>query len=148
MYKHILVAVDDSKTSQRALGEAIRLARQCEAMLRIVHVVDEVSMNWNSDYGDFAEIQKRFRETGLKVLDKAGAVAREAGATFETRLLELDKLGLHVPDLIAAEANDWPADLIVIGSHGRRGVRRMLLGSVAEGVARMAPTPVLLVRGE
>jgi nucleotide-binding universal stress UspA family protein len=54
----------------------------------------------------------------------------------------------HIYDSIAEEAKHWPADLIVIATHGRRGVRRLLLGSVAEGLARVASKPVLLVRSE
>jgi nucleotide-binding universal stress UspA family protein len=63
-------------------------------------------------------------------------------------MLEIEQLGRNAADLIAAEADAWPADLIVVGTHGRRGVRRLLLGSVAEGVVRTATKPVLLIRGE
>jgi nucleotide-binding universal stress UspA family protein len=148
MYKRLLVAMDGSKTADRALDEAIKLARQCQASLRIVHVIDEVSLSWDSGFTGMGEIQQRQRESGQKILDKAAETAHRAGVTAETRLLELDKLSLHVADMIAAEAETWPADVIVIGSHGRRGVRRMLLGSVAEGVARVASKPVVLIRGE
>ena len=113
-----------------------------------MYVVDEVSLNFESDFADLGAIQRRFQESGLKILEKAEAAARQAGASYETKLLELDRLTLHVPDIIAAEAESWPADLIVIGSHGRRGMRRLILGSVAEGVARISSKPLLLIRGE
>ncbi len=147
MYKHILVAVDGSKTAQQALDEAIKLARQWQAQLRIVHVVDMVTLSWPESGYDATEVYESFRKEGRKVIEKAEETARAARVTAETKMLELDKLAHHVADLIAAEAEAWPADLIVIGSHGRRGVRRLLLGSVAEGVARIASKPVLLVRG-
>jgi nucleotide-binding universal stress UspA family protein len=148
MYQRLLVAMDGSKTADRALDEAIRLARQCQASLRIVHVIDEVSLSWKSGYTSLGEFQQRHRESGQKILDKAADTAHRAGVAAEARLLALDRLTLHVADMIAAEAEAWPADAIVIGSHGRRGVRRMLLGSVAESVARIASKPVVLIRGE
>ena len=53
----------------------------------------------------------------------------------------------HIYDAIEEEATEWAADLIVIGTHGRRGIRRLLLGSVAEGLTRVSSKPVLLIRG-
>jgi nucleotide-binding universal stress UspA family protein len=55
--------------------------------------------------------------------------------------------GKHVYDVIEEEATQWPADLVAIGTHGRRGIRRLLLGSVAEGLTRISSKPILLVRG-
>lgn len=147
MYQRILVPVDGSKTAQHALDEAIKLAKQWQAQLRIVHVVDMVTLSWPEAGYDATEVYESFRKEGRKVIEKAEETARAAHIAAETKMLELDKLARHVADTIAAEADAWPADLIVIGSHGRRGVRRMLLGSVAEGVARLATKPVLLVRG-
>ncbi|MBI3343772.1 MAG: universal stress protein [Gammaproteobacteria bacterium] len=146
MFGHILVAVDGSATSDLALQQAIRLAKEQRSELRVVHVVDEVSLNW-PEGGDFAEVQETFRKSGRKILEKADAEMRKAAMTAETKLLEIETFGHRVADMIAAEAEAWPADLIVIGTHGRRGVRRLLLGSVAEGVARLASKPVLLIRG-
>lgn len=147
MFKRILVAVDDSKTAQKALDEAIKLAKQWQAQLRIVHVVDMVTLSWPEAGYDASEVYESFRKAGREVIAKAEKAASAAHVTAETKMLELDKLAQHVADTITAEADAWPADLIVIGSHGRRGVRRMLLGSVAEGVARIASKPVLLIRG-
>lgn len=149
MYKRILVAVDSSATAERALREALNLAKSLEAQVRIVHVVDEVTLDWNfSDFGDLSAVQDQFRKTGRKVLEKALQSARQGGAAVDTKMLEIEQLGRNAADLIAAEADAWPADLIVVGTHGRRGVRRLLLGSVAEGVVRTASKPVLLIRGE
>ena len=75
------------------------------------------------------------------------ARAKKAGVGAESRLVEVEKYGERVVDAIVDEAKRWRADLIVIGTHGRRGVSHLLLGSVAEGVVRLAPAPVLLVRG-
>jgi nucleotide-binding universal stress UspA family protein len=150
MYRRILVAVDSSATAERALQEALKLAKSHQAQLRIVHVVDEVTLDWNySDFADVNTVHEQFRKTGRKVLEKALQSARQGGnVAVETKLLEIQQLGHNVADLIAAEADAWPADVIVVGTHGRRGVRRLLLGSVAEGVARIASKQVLLIRGE
>ena len=145
MFKKILVAVDGSAASDLAAQEAVQLAKEQQAQLRVVHVVDEVSFNW-PDVGDFEEYIAAFRASGRKLLDKAEADARAAGVVVETKLLEVETLGHRIAELITAEADSWPADLIVIGTHGRRGVTRLLLGSVAEGVARIAGKPVLLIR--
>lgn len=110
-----------------------------------MHTVDKITLDWESDFGDLGEIQERFRKSGRKILSQVEMRARKLGIGPETKLLEIGQLGYHVADMIAAAA--WPADLIVIGSHGRRGVRRLLLGSIAEGVARAASKPVLLIRG-
>ena len=71
-----------------------------------------------------------------------------AGVAVETTLITIDTLKKRIPEVIAEDAETWPADLIVIGTHGRRGLARLFLGSVAEGVARVASKPVLLVREE
>jgi nucleotide-binding universal stress UspA family protein len=147
MFKRILVAVDGSRTAGLALQEAFKLARELRAQLRVVYVVSEVSLNW-PEGGDFNAVMETFRKSGRKILDKADAELRNAGMTAETRMLEIETLGHSVADMIAAEADAWPADLIVIGTHGRRGVNRLLLGSVAESVARVAAKPVLLIRGK
>lgn len=148
MYNNILVAVDGSDTSDKALEESIRLAKQWGSKLRVVHVVDEVSLNRDMDVTGTGNILKEQREAARGILARAEERAKQAGTAVETRLLQLDRLVLRVADIIAEEAQSWPADLIVVGSHGRRGVRRLFLGSVAEGVSRVATTPVLLVRGE
>jgi nucleotide-binding universal stress UspA family protein len=74
-------------------------------------------------------------------------VARDAGIKAETKLIEATPPGARIASMIAAEAKAWPADMIVIGTHGRRGVDHLLMGSVAEGVVRISPVPVLLIRG-
>ena len=148
MYKRILVAVDGSDTSQLALQEAINLTRESGGQLRIVHVVDEVTFDLYQEVVDPGEIQKAITKSGEAILSKAQTAVRAAGVKAETRLLEIEKLGRRVADMIAQEADAWPADLIVIGTHGRRGFSHLLMGSVAEGVVRIATKPMLLIRGK
>jgi nucleotide-binding universal stress UspA family protein len=153
MYNRILVAVDGSDTSNLALREAMKLAKEQKAALRLIHVVDESPAYLVMDDlamqapNLIADIQKALRATGENVLSASAAIVREAGIEGDTTMKRVEAAGPRICDAIEDEATRWPADLIVIGTHGRRGVRRLLLGSVAEGVARVATKPVLLVRG-
>jgi nucleotide-binding universal stress UspA family protein len=149
MYKRILVAVDGSATSERALEEGIRLAVEQRARLRLVHVVDELTAKGDvpATPGDF---WKAARKVGERILESARERAVREGIEPETSLLEIRSFGSlvrRVPNLIVEEARRWPADLIVIGTHGRRGLSKILLGSVADGVVRTSGTSVLLIRG-
>jgi nucleotide-binding universal stress UspA family protein len=153
MYKNILVAVDGSDTSNLALQEAIKLAKEQHAMLRLVHVVDEspaymaIDDATAADPGLIETIRKALRTTGETLLSRCAAVVREAGIETDTTMKIVETLGPRIHDAIEEEAVRWPADLIVIGTHGRRGFRRLLLGSVAEGLVRVSTKPVLLIRG-
>jgi nucleotide-binding universal stress UspA family protein len=89
-------------------------------------------------------LREAWHKAGWDIVDRAAAKARTAGIEPQLRLLESD--GRHVAGGLVEEARQWGADLIVVGTHGRRGFNRLFLGSVAEGVARAAPTSVLLVR--
>lgn len=148
MFKRILVAVDGSHTAELALQEAIKLAKEGQAQLRIVHAVDIVNLNLGAEFPDPSEVMDAMTRSGQEILRKAGAAAREAGVPAETRLIEIDTLGHRIPEMIAADADAWPADLIVICTHGRSGLSHLFLGSVAEGVVRVATKPVLLIRGK
>jgi len=146
-YQRILVPVDGSATSGRALQEAIKLAGD-KIQLRLVHVIEEIYLLDTEGYAfiDHVALEEAVRHTGERVLAQAAEEAQRLGVTAETVLLEAD--GKRVADVIDGEARNWPADLIVIGTHGRSGLSRLLLGSVAEGVVRATLVPVLLVRGE
>ncbi|MFY1975414.1 universal stress protein, partial [Achromobacter dolens] len=116
------------------------------ASLRLIHVIDEMSFMLGIDaYGYAAgELLDLLRKDGTEILQQASATVRAQGVPVDSVLYEnLDKT---VQQRIIAEAEMWKADLIVIGTHGRRGVRRLVLGSSAEGVLRTSPVPVLLVR--
>lgn len=147
MYKHILLAVDGSSTSDLALKEAAKLAKEQQAELRIVHVVDKVTLNMDTPVA-VEEYWEAIRKSGQQILERARAVARKAGVEAETKLLEIETAGYRIAELVSREGKEWPADLIVVGTHGRRGFSHILLGSVAESLIRTATKPVLLVRGE
>jgi nucleotide-binding universal stress UspA family protein len=145
MYRHILVPLDGSSTSERALHEAVGLAREQRAQLELVHVVEDILFLENEAYINYSEVRKSARAEGEKILSQARCMAEHAGVTAEQKLLEAD--GARIANVIVDEARRWPADLIVIGTHGRSGFSRILFGSVAEGVVRTAHIPVLLIRG-
>ncbi|WP_435627218.1 universal stress protein [Candidatus Ferrigenium straubiae] len=144
-YRRILVPIDGSATSGRALQEAIRLA-DAQTRLRLAYVLEEVFPLDTEGYAfiDYPTLQEAVKLTGERTLAQAGEKVRLAGMTPETALIEAK--GERIAKAIEDEARRWEADLIVIGTHGRSGLNRLLLGSVAEGVARSAAVPVLLVR--
>lgn len=149
MYNRILVALDGSATSERALQHAIRLASEQRAELRLLHVVDELGVNLGQTPTPDA-FWASARKAGDRILEEARTRASMVGIEADTKLLEIRSLGAlirRVADLIVEDAQRWPADLIVIGTHGRRGLSKVLLGSVAEGVIRTSPVPVLLIHG-
>jgi len=147
MYQRILVPIDGSATAERALQEAIRLAAG-RAQLRLIYVLEEVYPLDAEGYAfiDYDALRKAARHTGERALARAADKVQQSGAMAETALLEA--AGERIAGVIDGDALHWDADLIVIGTHGRSGLSRLLLGSVAEGVVRGASVPVLLVRGE
>jgi nucleotide-binding universal stress UspA family protein len=144
MFKRVLVPVDGSETSNKALVTALQLARISGGRVRVVHSLDELAYLWGYEYrGDTLTLA---REQASKVLESAAAMAQSAGVTAEQQLVE--DPGVRLGEAIAREARQWEADLIVVGTHGRRGIGRVLLGSGAEQVVRSAPVPVLVIRGD
>jgi nucleotide-binding universal stress UspA family protein len=148
VYQRILAAIDDSTTSKLALKEAALLAKAHNATLRLVHVIDDTfTYTAVQSPRQMADRQAALRRTGEDVLNDAAATACTLGVNAETALVTVIEVTDRVYDVIEQEAQRWPAELVVIGTHGRRGFRRLLLGSVAEGLIRVTTKPVLLVRG-
>jgi nucleotide-binding universal stress UspA family protein len=146
MYSRILVPLDGSKTAALGLREAIRLAKDQGAALRIVHVVDKMAIIGVAEAGmNPRPVLARLARSGRAVLDAARRSAKKAGVNADTAFHE--PVTKRVADEVLREAKKWRADLIVMGTHGRRGVPRLVLGSDAEQVVRLAEVPVLLVRG-
>ena len=148
MYKHILVAVDGSDTSNLALKEAIGLAKEQHAEIRLLHVAEEMPLYLVMDAPyPLDDYRKMIRDAGEILLAKCAIIVKESGVPFDSKYAAADAPTIRICDLINEEVGRWPADLIVIGTHGRRGFNRLLLGSVAESVIRTASKPVLIVRG-
>lgn len=145
MYQKIMVPVDDSQASLRALNEAIKVARLSGAALRAVHVVDLAQFSWGgTSYLQSEEVRKAIDATGEKVLQRTRELLAENGITAETAILE--SAGDKVSDMLLNDAGANGVDLLVMGTHGFSGLMHLLMGSVAEGVLRQADIPVMLLR--
>jgi len=146
MYQRILVPVDGSETSQRGLQEAIALARLTGGQLRLLHVVDELSaaMGMSGQGMVSADMFQLLREGGEQVLAAGLAQAQAQSVSADTLLIE--GFSGRLCDHVLEQAQQWGAQVIVLGSHGRRGVGRLVLGSDAEQIIRTAQVPVLVVR--
>jgi len=143
-YKRILVPVDGSPTSNKGMQEAIRLARSSRARLRLLHVVEQtVAFSAPEVAIDLGPILDSLRAAGRRRLAGIERRVRRSGVKLDTALVE--NFGMRVADAVIAQARRWRADLIVMGTHGRRGLQRALIGSDAELVVRYSPVPVLLV---
>ena len=146
MYRRVLVPVDGSMASNAGRAQAIALAQTEGARLRFLNVVDE-SLGLGSpdiEAVDMSDLLRSMRELGEKSVQEAASLAAKKGLRADTSLLP--SRGRRSSDVILDEARKWRADLIVMGTHGRRGFNRLLLGSDAERVLRDTPVPLLLVR--
>ncbi|HEY4037625.1 MAG TPA: universal stress protein [Burkholderiaceae bacterium] len=149
MYSRILVATDGSPTSEQAIEQAARLAKDQHAQLRIVHAIEQSRLAFAAAGPvalDLEGILDALRKSGQAALDRGKAIAQQSGVEAETAIVGDDAIDDRVAMVLAAEASRWKADLVVLGTHGRRGINHLLMGSVAEAVARVAPAHVLLVR--
>ena len=148
MYQRILLAVDGSRSSDLALSQAIIIAKATGAEVKALFVVDDTDVYFEASYFNPKELLDNIIAHGRKALDAASARLGEAGVRNSVQLDEKPVSPGRISLTIVTEADAWNADLIVLGTHGRRGVRRLLMGSVSEGVLAKANKPVLLVRSE
>lgn len=147
MYKRIVLAYDGSNCSIKALEEAILLARTPSATLCIVHVDDGGELHGGMDLQGYVDRVGKVRivhEEIEKMLDDAVAKASAAGCQVEKQLVAANHR--RPAEAIAEAAREWQGDLIIVGTHGRRGFQRFLVGSVAEQLVRVATISLMLVR--
>lgn len=159
MYKRILVALDGSLSANLALEEALRLAQPADAMLMVTYVIShdvrnladgaigeevggDAGMHWQLDHA-LELCERSVVRNGVKSGVKSGA---SSGIRCTTQIV--DAHGASIPGALMQAALAFEADLIVMGSHGPRGVRRHLIGSVAETILRSSHVPVLTVRDD
>ena len=142
--KTILVAVDGSKQSLEAARYAMVLAKRMDAKVHIIHVVEVAgaAMVGPAGTGAWGQVLESMKESARTFVGLAVREAEDAKVPHTVDVVE----AVDAAAGIAKAADDGRADLIVVGSHGRRGIQRALLGSVAEKVVRSAPCPVLVVR--
>ena len=149
MYTRILVPLDGSETAQQGLRHAIGLAASQppaqRARLLLLSVIDDfASLMELSATQSYQAMREDLLRQADGVLSRAHAAAAEAGVESDTALREVTNQ--RVADVILDEARRDGCDLIVIGTHGRRALSRVVLGSVADGVLRSSPVLVLLIR--
>lgn len=147
MYEHILVAIDGSPTAERGLDEAVKLAKLCGGSLRLIHVVDPIpfTTGYEALGSQTGQEIASIEAAGQRLLDASRDRAVANGATNVDTVL-VERSAERVAERIVEQAKSWAADLIVTGTHGRRGLGRVLIGSDAEQTVRISPVPVLLVR--
>ncbi len=140
----ILLAVDDSRFSEAATQAVIRQIRPEQAEVCVLHIVEPLLLIPEFRLGNLEGLkasEKQLRKDGEELVTRAEQLLRTAGFKVHTKIREGD----HRAEIID-QAAEWRADLIVLGSHGRKGLNRFLLGSVAEFVARHADCSVEIVR--
>jgi nucleotide-binding universal stress UspA family protein len=143
MYKRLFVAADGSEPGAAALKEAIKLAQADGGELHVVFVVHHPK-TFGHPVVNLVAAERALEVEGQGVLDHAASQARAAGVTATTAMVRSAREPITAT--LLAEAARWQADLIVMGTHGRRGFGRAVLGSVAESLLRVSTLPVLMVR--
>lgn len=148
MYTRILVPVDGSAPSNRGLEEALKLAKLTGAQLLLLHVVDQLSaaMGMAGFSTVSTDVFALLKEGGEQVLKEARVKAEGQGIPVQAVLVE--NFSGRLCDVVAQQVKSSGSDLLVLGSHGRRGVGRLVLGSDAEQIIRTALVPVLVVRAQ
>lgn len=140
----LVLAIDDSKCSEAAINVLIQSVRAADTKVCILHAVEPMWLVLDYETGELGQIQAAREESmmrGKNLLEKVEPMVAGAGFSVTTALEEGD------PRFVIVDyASQWKADLILLGSHGRRGLGRLLLGSVAEHVARHAHCSVMIVR--
>ncbi|MEN7530728.1 MULTISPECIES: universal stress protein [unclassified Cupriavidus] len=148
MYKRILIAIDGGPSSEQAIFQAVGLAKELGAEVKILFVVDDSEFFFEPAYVNPQEVLRGMLEVGQQALARAARRFENAGVRALTELAEKPVSPGDISGTIVSHAEQWPAELVVMGTHGRRGVRRMIMGSVSEGVVAKSAKPVLLIRGD
>jgi nucleotide-binding universal stress UspA family protein len=139
-FRRVLIATDTDPMAAHAADVGAQLARTLAAEIAFVRVIDSALVYPADTAIPPAQLEAEARQEAKKLVgDFRQRLSPQSPA------LEFISVGDPATEIVKA-AKDWPADVIVIGSHGRGGVQRVLLGSVAEGVMRHAPCPVMVVR--
>lgn len=149
MYQNILVALDGSPTSNLALQEAIKIA-DARSKIIAVSVVENPLIGYSAPVMayDFAIMHDAFLQHSKNILEQArNDVKSHHNIHIETHVIDLNPHSNYdIPLAILHAAQNYHADLIVMGTHGRQGIKRFFIGSIAEQLIRQSHLPVLLIR--
>jgi nucleotide-binding universal stress UspA family protein len=145
MFERIVVGLDGSQISEAALNSGAELAERLGLPLLLIRVADLARVHWGSSeaseaYAELTQEMSREKDEATRYLESMAQPLRERGLTVSVEV----RSGTAANELVEAVT---PRDLLVVSSHGRHGLRRLLIGSVAEEVARRAPSSVLIARG-
>ncbi|ACC74628.1 universal stress protein [Paraburkholderia phymatum] len=149
MYPRIMVAIDGSDTSKLALDEAIRIAKAGPSNVLAVLVFESEAevVGYGGLVIPNSQVEE-LRATALSILGEAKETLDQNGVAGGGELIEKPSEKIDIATLLQQQAERWEANLVVLGTHGRRGLQRMVIGSVAESFVRQSNCPVLLVRGK
>jgi nucleotide-binding universal stress UspA family protein len=141
----VIAAVDDAVGLEAIASKVIAQLKPAGTEIRLVHVVDPFPVAiaerlGSREHPDFEAARSKERRESAGIVEQAAAVLRAAGFDVSFSLAEGD-----VSSILIEQANDWPADLIMIGSHARSGLRRLLHGSVSDAVAHQVSCPVEII---
>ena len=142
-WRHILLAIDFGPSSDTATDAAVELAQKFEAKLTLVHVWGVLPYVYSGETFSGADLMTPIQEAAEKAL-------RDALSSVQKKVPQAEGLlrqGAPVVELIA-QINESKADLVILGTHGRRGLSHFVLGSVAEQVVQRSPVPVLTLRAD
>lgn len=147
MYKRIMVATDGSLLSQKAVLSAIEMALQFKAELLAVNVIPHyIQAYFEGSFAvsevDSQKIEEQWAHAAQKILDKVVEQAKSKGVDAQTAVVKSDDIAQGVID----KAGSFKADVIVMASHGRKGLKRLLLGSETLAVLTHVKVPVLVLR--
>jgi len=144
MYRNILVPVDDSAAAIESVEQAVELARALGSRIKLVHVINRTPwMPLGVEPASMEDLVGQIHAASESMLRGLEKEARASGIDADAKLIEA--FGERVGEFVVVEANSWPADLIICGTHGRRGVRRLLMGGDAEYILRHSHVPVLFI---
>ncbi|MFZ9642580.1 MAG: universal stress protein [Candidatus Methylopumilus sp.] len=147
MYKKILCPIDGSDSSMKSLNEAIKLTKEMHAQLKFLHIVDTFYPYLDGmELVNFNDVVDHLRLQGREILEHAASLARHEGLEANVDVALCETFSNKIADIILEQATTWGADLIVLGTHGRRGFNHLMLGSDAETVIRGSLIPVLTIR--
>jgi nucleotide-binding universal stress UspA family protein len=144
MFKRIVVAIDGSRTSRRAFESALELAATHGAVLQPYYVVENAPVYYDVPGYDPSVLRDELANQGTKLADEANAEMKQRGVQGAVVIAEGSSVD-DVAEMVLAAAAAFNADLLVMGTHGRKGFQRLILGSVAERCLRQATLPVLLI---
>jgi len=146
MYRLILVPVDGSGAGTSGLDEAIKIAKHSSARLQLMNIVDDTAFRTEGADGASTALLGVVREQGERVLRKAQAHAEAAGVIATTALVRGGRDTLQ--QLVARQADESGADLIVLGTHASRSLSRLFMSQDLGHLHNLVSVPILLVRGE